>query len=278
MPGTMADMIDQPENRGPGVGPLAALRTIDARATPDLKWAVPSTALAVLMFGIGENQQWPAPGAAGVLSLFGYRIDLPGGWTRVFIVGIAVLFTVFGVVATRTIARELDRVSRAKAGPQAGSAIRLIVLIAGYLIVILGALAVLRVNLANLLVGGAITGVIIGIAAQQTLGNFFAGLVLLFARPYIPGQRVRVRSGAMGGPLDGVIVGAGLMYTQIETAEGLISMPNSGLLGAAIGPAPDEDEDEGADQAESDADTDVPATDHVDETTDGADSSRRQRR
>ena len=46
--------------------------------------------------------------------------------------------------------------------------------------------------------GGAITGVVVGIAAQQTLGNFFAGLVLLFARPYVPGQRVPVTSGAMG--------------------------------------------------------------------------------
>ena len=30
---------------------------------------------------------------------------------------------------------------------------------------------------------------ILGIAAQQSLSNVFAGLVLLFARPYIPGER-----------------------------------------------------------------------------------------
>ncbi|MEA2207376.1 MAG: MscS family rane protein, partial [Blastocatellia bacterium] len=96
--------------------------------------------------------------------------------------------------------------------------------------------ALLRVELGNLLVGGAVTGVIVGIAAQQTLGNVFAGLVLLFARPYVPGQRVKFRSGAMGGPFDGVIVTAGLMYTIIDTDEGLVSMPNSGLLAAAIGP------------------------------------------
>ena len=40
----------------------------------------------------------------------------------------------------------------------------------------------------NLLVGGAVTGMVLGIAAQQSLSNVFAGLVLLFARPYIPGE------------------------------------------------------------------------------------------
>ena len=43
--------------------------------------------------------------------------------------------------------------------------------------------------LGNLLIGGAVTGMILGIAAQQSLSNVFAGLVLLFARPYIPGER-----------------------------------------------------------------------------------------
>ena len=39
-------------------------------------------------------------------------------------------------------------------------------------------------HLGALLVAGAVTAIVLGIAAQQTLGNFFAGLVLLFARPY----------------------------------------------------------------------------------------------
>jgi small-conductance mechanosensitive channel len=101
----------------------------------------------------------------------------------------------------------------------------------------LGVLALLHVNLANLLVGGAVTGVVLGIAAQQTLGNFFAGLVLLFAHPWVPGQQVKIRSDALG-TFEGTITGSSLMYTTIDTSEGLISLPNSGLLAAAIGPAP----------------------------------------
>ena len=68
--------------------------------------------------------------------------------------------------------------------------------------------------------------------------------MLFFARPYVPGQRVKIRSGSMGGPFIGVIVGAGMMYTLIDTDdEGLISMPNAGLMGAAVGPAPEVDPD-----------------------------------
>ena len=92
-------------------------------------------------------------------------------------------------------------------------------------------LALLQVDLSGLLVGGAVTAVVLGIAAQQTLGNFFAGLVLLFARPYIPGQRVTIHNGAMGGPFDGVITGAGLTYTTKPAGAG-------GTVGAGDVPAP----------------------------------------
>lgn len=91
----------------------------------------------------------------------------------------------------------------------------------------------------HLLVGGAVTGIILGIAAQQSLGNVFAGIVLLFARPYIPGERIRVRSGSLGGPLDGTVTSVGLLYTTLETDEGAVNIPNGGLLAAAVGPLPE---------------------------------------
>ena len=47
--------------------------------------------------------------------------------------------------------------------------------------------------------GGAFTAVVLGLAAQQTLGNLFAGMVLLSARPFRVGERVRLQAGAVGG-------------------------------------------------------------------------------
>jgi len=149
------------------------------------------------------------------------------------------IFVISGIVATRSVGNELARVTLDRAGASAASAIRLLCFIGGYAAVGLALMSLLRVDLSSLLIGGAVTAVVVGIAAQQTLANFFAGLVLLFVRPYVAGERIRIRTGAMGGPFEGVILAAGLMYTTIHTDEGPVSMPNSGLLAAAIGPAPD---------------------------------------
>ncbi len=103
--------------------------------------------------------------------MFGKRLTVSSGHVQLVVVGLTAVFAVAGVVATRSIARQLARVSEARDGVAAGSAIRLICLMFGYGVVGLGVLTLLRLNLGNLVVGGAVTGVIIQIAAQQTLGN-----------------------------------------------------------------------------------------------------------
>lgn len=238
----MSVMTDQYSPTGAGAPTPAQPSPDDPRGRvirlkPDLKRAIPAVLIALVSFAVGANLGGIGRSTAARFDFFGRVFTVPAGWVSVIVVSLAVIFVVAGLIASRSVARELDRVSRSRAGIAAGSAIRLICVIIGYLTVFLGVLALLQVNLGNLLVGGAVTGVVVGIAAQQTLGNFFAGLVLLFARPYVPGQRVRIHSGAMGGPFEGLIVGAGLMYTTIDTEAGLVSMPNAGLLGAAIGPA-----------------------------------------
>ena len=225
---------------GEPIGAVAAvLSAIDSTARPDLKRAIPAVLLTLLAFIIGERLGGIGRDSPGRFSMFRHRFVVQPGYVTVIVIVLALLFVLAGTVATRSVGNELARVSQNRASVAAASAIRLICMIVGYVTIGLGLLGLLRVDLGNLLVGGAVTGVVIGIAAQQTLGNFFAGLVLLFARPYVPGQRVKVRTGAMGGPFEGVILVAGLMYTTIDTDEGPVSMPNSGLLGAAIGPAPD---------------------------------------
>lgn len=240
----MDGMTDDPATDDQTVNPaLAVLRAVDQRVRPDLKRAVPAVLLTLLCFIVGERLGGIGRTSPGRFSMFGHHFVVDEHWLTVIVLVLALVYVLAGIVATRSIGNELSRVSQHRAGVSAASAIRLICMIVGYATVGLGLLSLLDVNLGNLLVGGAVTGVVIGIAAQQTLGNFFAGLVLLFARPYVPGQRVKVRTGAMGGPFEGVIVVAGLLYTIIETDEGPVSMPNSGLLGAAIGPAPEPEPD-----------------------------------
>ncbi len=156
---------------------------------------------------------------------------------RLIAYGCAVLAGLGGFVASRTAAREVQRIAVARAGDVAGTPLRMLVLLAGYLTTVTSVCDLVGVQLQQLAVGGAITGIVIGLAAQPVLGNLFAGLVLVFARPYVPGQRVRVMSGALNGPHVGVIVSAGLLYTVLNTDAGPLNIPNSSLLASAVGPA-----------------------------------------
>jgi small-conductance mechanosensitive channel len=113
-----------------------------------------------------------------------------------------------------------------------GFLIRLVTLALTLLI----ALGVAGVNTGSLIAGSAFTAVVLGLAAQQTLGNVFAGLVLLTARPFRVGERIRLQAGALGGIHEGVVSSLGLMYTTIARGEDRIMIPNSGVISAVVVP------------------------------------------
>lgn len=148
----------------------------------------------------------------------------------------AVVFAVSAAIAVRSTANELARVVGARASAGTASNLRLWFTMVGYVLVGVLALTVLHVPIEKLLLSGAITGVVIGIAAQQALANLFAGLVLLTSRPFEVGSWIVLRSGALGGEYHGRVVGIGLTYTEVVTEDGPFSLPNAGVLAAATGP------------------------------------------
>lgn len=83
-------------------------------------------------------------------------------------------------------------------------------------------------------VGGAFTAVIVGLAAQQTLGNLIAGTVLLSARPFRVGERVRLQGSP--GRIEGVVSSLGLLYTTFADGDDCVMVPNSVVLGSAVTP------------------------------------------
>jgi small-conductance mechanosensitive channel len=122
--------------------------------------------------------------------------------------------------------------------------------VAGYAILIVGAFTTLVITLelfavpvGQLVLGGALTSVFVGIAAQQALGNVFAGLVLLFARPFQVGDAIRLQAGALGGTLDGIVTDIGITYVRFDTDGSVMSIPNSQVLNAIVGPIPPDEED-----------------------------------
>ncbi|HMK96452.1 MAG TPA: mechanosensitive ion channel family protein, partial [Acidimicrobiales bacterium] len=117
-----------------------------------------------------------------------------------------------------------------RGSPAAGGAVRLVSAGLGYILVLFAFLAVLEVQAERLLVGAGVVGVVLGIAAQQSLGNVFAGLVLLFARPFEIGDHVRVRSGALGGIFEGWVTEMSLTYVSLEVEGAVFKVPNSAML------------------------------------------------
>ena len=88
----------------------------------------------------------------------------------------------------------------------------------------------------TLALGGAFTAVIFGLAAQQTLGNLIAGTVLLSARPFRVGERVRLQGGPLAGQIEGTVSSLGLLYTTFATGDDSIMVPNSVVLNVAVLP------------------------------------------
>ncbi|MGA2803946.1 MAG: mechanosensitive ion channel family protein [Acidimicrobiales bacterium] len=152
-------------------------------------------------------------------------------------IGAAVLL-VSGVIATRRLAAGLGHVVTQRSIAAAGAAVRLLATGVGYVVVVFAVFAVLEVSIDHLLVGAGLAGIIIGIAAQQSLGNVFAALVLLLARPFKVGDHVRIRSGALGGIFDAWVLEVSLTYVTVRTDDGELKIPNSAMLAAGVGQLP----------------------------------------
>ena len=145
---------------------------------------------------------------------------------------------VFGALASSRLSAALHHLVVERGAPAAGGAVRVVSAGVGYLFVLFSVLAVLEVSIEKILVGAGLAGVVLGIAAQQSLGNVFAGLVLLVARPFKVGDHIRVRAGALGGIFDAWVWEMSLTYVTLHTEDGLLKIPNSVMLSAGVGQLP----------------------------------------
>jgi small-conductance mechanosensitive channel len=152
--------------------------------------------------------------------------------------GGAIAFFILGTIAAFGLSGQVRNLSQPAIGAAHAGVLRYGLVLLGMFVVLVVALHVASVPVGQLVVGGAVTGVLLGIAAQQSLANLFAGMVLLFARPFQVGDRVRFRAGALSGVLEGTVTDISITYVRLETAEGLVFVPNSQALAATVGPLP----------------------------------------
>ena len=127
------------------------------------------------------------------------------------------------------------------------SAIRLFL---NLLIVIGAVLALFKlagVSLESIFLGSALAGIVLGLAAQTVLANVFAGLLIVIADPFRPGDRVSLVPPSYGAiapsyahemlypTYSGTVEDVGLIYTVMRAdAGGTVRVPNSVVLGALV--------------------------------------------
>ena len=157
--------------------------------------------------------------------------------TMVLSYAAAVAFCLLASAAVIGVGNKARLTLQESIGSAHAAVIRFTIVLAGGLATIVLTLQLLHIPITQLVVGGALTGVLVGIAAQQSLANVFAGIVLLLARPFRVGDQIGIRSGALGGLIEGFVTEISITYVMLDTGNGAVHVPNSQVLAAAVGPA-----------------------------------------
>ncbi len=95
-----------------------------------------------------------------------------------------------------------------------------------YVVSVVVVLGVWNVDLSGLLIGAGVLGVIVGMAAQQTLAAVLAGFVLMFSRPFEVGDWIEVEGGTEG-ITEGTVTEITMVSTRLRTFDGEhVVLPN----------------------------------------------------
>jgi small-conductance mechanosensitive channel len=96
-------------------------------------------------------------------------------------------------------------------------------------LVALVGLSVWEVNLGGLLVGAGFLGIVVGLAARQTLGSLVAGFVLMLSRPFEIGDWVLVDDE------EGIVTDVTIINTHIRNFDGeFVVVPNDRVANSVV--------------------------------------------
>jgi small conductance mechanosensitive channel len=177
------------------------------------------------------------PLLAAVLLAYDARDRLLGPeWDGAAQLVTAVAVLVLGWALARDLERAVAPPLFKRLEPSTAGTVDFLLRLAAMLVAAVAALRIAGLTPRTLALGGAVTAVITGLAAQQTLGNLIAGTVLFSAHPFRVGERVRLQGGPLAGTLEGVVSSLGLLYTTLSSGADPIMVPNSVVLGVAVTP------------------------------------------
>ena len=150
-------------------------------------------------------------------------------WERIIIAAVVIAVT---LVAARVIDRRMARRQLAPEAMTRYGVLRRSITATIVAIGILSALLVIpqvRAVAGAILASGAVIGLVVGFAAQRTLGNFIAGLLIAFTQPVRIGDVVEFEDD------EGVVEEIRLTYTFIRTGDDVrLVVPNEKLASDTI--------------------------------------------
>ena len=150
-------------------------------------------------------------------------------WHRLVVLGAVVLVT---VVVARLVDRRMARRDLPAAAVTRYRILRRSVIALIVFVGVLSALLVIpevRAVATGILASSAIVGIVVGFAAQRTIGNFIAGLLIAFSQPIRLGDYVEIDDAA------GVVEEIGLTYTFIRLADNdRLVIPNDRIASDTI--------------------------------------------
>jgi small conductance mechanosensitive channel len=173
---------------------------------------------------------------AGVLFCFTERKTLFPGYGLEVRIATVFLLVVLGWGLARTVTRGFAPALYRRLEPGTAGTAGFLVRLLTILVMTVVALRIAGLQGNALAVGGGFTAVVVGLAAQQVLGNLLAGLVLITNRPFRVGERVRLQAGPIAGQIEGVVGQLGLFYTTMVQGADRVLVPNAVLLQCAVTP------------------------------------------
>lgn len=154
---------------------------------------------------------------------------MSGFWWRIVIAALV-------IVVSAGVAELIDlRMAHQKLDPAASTRYRVLRRAIFSTIVFVGILSALlvipqvRAVAGGILASGAVIGLVLGLAAQRTIGNFIAGILIAFSQPIRLGDEVELDGGR------GVVEEIGLTYTWIRLPDGdRLVVPNDHLVSETL--------------------------------------------
>ena len=215
-----------------GVATMALLARTDRvhAAAPE---RLPSTAWHLLVT-LGTMFLAATAGVA-IVGVWGLSDELIGvfgpnyGPETIVQIGISLLFLIGAYTMTglvRQLAEELAE-TRSSIGEHEGEIAFRVGQVTLYLLAFTIILALWDVNVGGILVGAGFLGIVVGMAARQTLGALLAGFVLMFSRPFEIGDWVQI------GDREGIVTEISIVNTRVQTFDGEFAMIPNDVVGSS---------------------------------------------